>query len=338
MLLSVDVTSYELEYNHRRARLTIVRDVTEQERMMEELRAGEERWQLALRGAGDALWDWDLTTGRVYRSARWCAMLGYSEREIGDSREAFTRLLHPDDADAVMKAIEDHLGRKKPDSFCVEYRLRHKDGSWRWIMDRGQAIWDLRGAPVRMAGSQTDITERKATESLLTLQARTDALTGVANRREFERMFVEHFRLARVNSQQLTVCICDLDHFKAVNDYYGHAAGDRVLISFAGILRENLRKSDLLARIGGDEFVVSLPGTSAEEAVPLVEKMRDQLRCSSFEAPAGNFRVTSSFGIVGLRFEHRDSEELLAEADRLLYSAKGTGRDRTLAARSANPH
>ncbi len=334
MVLSVDVTSYELEYNRRKARLTLMHDVTDQERLIEELRIGEERWQLALRGAGDALWDWNLATGRVYRSARWCAMLGYKEGEIGDTREDFTRLLHPDDGDRVMKAIEDHLARKDTEAFCVEYRLRHRDGNWRWIMDRGQAVWDQRGTPVRMAGSHTDITERKATESLLTLQARTDALTGVANRREFERQFAEHFRAARLRRQELTVCICDLDRFKDVNDVHGHAAGDRVLISFAGILRANLRPTDLLARIGGDEFVMSLPETASEEAIAMVEKMRRSLRSSEFDAAGeGVFHVTCSFGIAALRPDHSGSEELLADADRRLYDAKGSGRDQTLAAR-----
>jgi len=330
--LTVDVTSYEMEYNHRRARLTIMRDLTEQERMYEQLRMSEERWQLALRGAGDALWDWDLTTGRVYRSARWSAMLGYQDGEIGETREDFLRLLHPDDVSVTLAAVENHLSLKGSDGYSAEYRLRHKDGSWRWVMDRGQAVWDERGRPSRMAGSHTDITSRKATESLLTLQARTDALTGVANRREFERLFAEHFRQAKTGSRVLSVCICDLDHFKDVNDVYGHAAGDRVLIAFTRILRASLRKSDLLARMGGDEFVMSMPNTPADEATLLVEKMRRELRSLPFEGAAGTFAVTSSFGVAELQADHCDSQALLADADRLLYDAKGSGRDRTLAA------
>jgi len=330
--LSVDVTSYELEYAGRPARLTIVRDLTEQERTLEQLRISEERWQLALRGAGDALWDWDLLTNRVFRSPRWCSMLGYDESEIGDTRDDLIRLLHPDDAETTMKSIDVHLAKASP-TFSAEYRLRHKDGTWRWIMDRGQAIWDERGCPVRMAGSHTDITKRKAAEDLLALQARTDALTGVANRREFERGFLERFRTARTNAEPLSVCICDLDHFKQVNDYYGHAVGDRVLMAFAEILRRNLTAGDTLARIGGDEFVIALPRSSAKDACRLMDRMREELRSAAFTSADGvAFDVTGSFGVAELRSSHKDCEALMEEADRCLYEAKGSGRDRTLAA------
>jgi diguanylate cyclase (GGDEF)-like protein len=184
-----------------------------------------------------------------------------------------------------------------------------------------------------MAGSHTDITERKAAEDLLTLQARTDALTGVANRREFERLFSEQFRVARQGSESLSVCICDLDHFKRVNDFYGHAAGDRVLIAFTAILRSNVRKTDVLARIGGDEFVLALPFTSAPEACRMMERTREALRATCFESGDGEtFSITSSFGVAELRPAHASCDELMEEADRCLYDAKGSGRDRTLAA------
>ena len=330
--LSVDVTCYELEYERRPARLMIVRDLTEQERTLEQLRISEERWQLALRGAGDALWDWDIATGRVFLSARWCSMLGYEAAEIGETREDLLRLLHPDDIETMNEALEGHLAGATA-TFTAEYRLRHKNGAWRWIMDRGQAVWDERGRPVRMAGSHTDITERRAAEELLTAQARTDALTGVANRREFDRLFGQQFRAARENAEPLSVCICDLDRFKEVNDYYGHAAGDRVLIAFAEILRRNVRRADTLARIGGDEFGLALDRASAKEAYLIMERIREQLRATTFESGDGvSFSVTSSFGVAALRSTHQNCDELMEEADRCLYEAKGNGRDRTLAA------
>jgi diguanylate cyclase (GGDEF)-like protein/PAS domain S-box-containing protein len=332
LLLSVDVTSYELEYERQPACLMIIRDLTDQERTLEQLRISEERWQLALRGAGDALWDWDLKTGRIFRSPRWSSMLGYDESEIGETREDLMRLLHPDDVEATNRAVADHLARETP-VFSCEFRLRHKDGTWRWIRDRGQAIWDERGRPLRMAGAHTDITERKAAEDLLALQARTDALTGVANRREFEKLSGELFRMAKESGEPLSVCICDLDHFKQVNDYYGHAAGDRVLIAFTEILQRSLRKGDILGRIGGDEFVLALPGVAARQACETMERIRAELRGSSFESADGvPFGVTSSFGVAELLPSHANFGETMEEADRCLYEAKGSGRDRTLAA------
>ncbi|MDP9171181.1 MAG: diguanylate cyclase, partial [Acidobacteriota bacterium] len=331
LVLSVDVTGYELEYERRQARLMIVRDVTELERMLEQLRVGEERWQLALRGAGDALWDWDLVSGRVFRSARWHAMLGYEEGLIGDSRQDLQRLVHPDDVAAMENAIQAHLNHETT-VFAAEYRLRHQDGSWRWIMDRGQALWDERGRPVRMAGSQTDITERRAAENLLAVQARTDALTGLYNRREFSRLFAMEFARARARLEDLSVCVCDIDQFKDVNDSFGHAAGDRVLSIFATILRRNLRESDLLARIGGDEFVVAMPGTSVDDACTMVERIRRQLNEEIFVAFDKPFHVTSSFGVAELHGGHCGAEDLIAEADRFLYAAKAGGRNKTHAA------
>ncbi|MDE3198378.1 MAG: PAS domain S-box protein, partial [Acidobacteriota bacterium] len=212
-ILSVDVTSYDLEYEHRPARLMIVRDLSEHERTLEQLRISEERWQLALNGAGDALWDWDIRADRVYRSPRWSAMLGYRDDEVGETREELLRLIHPEDVETMQSAVQVHLERKTV-MFSAEYRLRHKDGRWRWILDRGRAVWDERGRPIRMAGSQTDITDRRAAEDLLTIQARTDALTGAANRREFERVAGDLFRHARLTGEPLTIAICDLDRFK----------------------------------------------------------------------------------------------------------------------------
>ncbi|HVW84769.1 MAG TPA: diguanylate cyclase, partial [Bryobacteraceae bacterium] len=331
LLLSVDVTSYELEYEHRPARLMIIRDLTERERTLEQLRVSEERWNLALRGAGDGLWDWDLTTDRVFRSPRWRAMLGYTAAEVGETREDFLRLLHPEDVEPTLRALEDHLSGRTP-VFSAEYRLRHRDGTWRWIMDRGQAVWDERGRAIRMAGSHTDITDRKTAEHMLAFQARTDALTGICNRREFDRLLAHLTREAREKGRPLSVCVCDLDHFKRVNDRFGHATGDRVLVAFADILRRNLRRTDVLARLGGDEFVLGLPDTTAAESYVLVERMRQELLLMKFDSePGATFEVSSCFGIAELREEHRDGRDLVNEADRLLYEAKSGGRNRTLA-------
>lgn len=331
LVLSVDAKSYELEYEGRKACLMIVRDLTELESTLDQLRVSEERWQLALHGAGDALWDWDLRTNRIFRSPRWQAMLGFEVWEVGDTHEDFLALLHPEDVAPTLAAVNAYL-EKKIAVFCVEYRLKDKKGDWHWIMDRGQAVWDERGRPIRMAGSHTDITDRKTLEDILALQARTDALTGLPNRWEFERVFETLLGAARELGTPLTLCACDLDKFKTVNDTYGHAAGDQVLIEFGNIVRQHLRASDFLARLGGDEFVIAMPGAAPAAAGEVIEKIRHHIGSHVFEDHGAAFRVSCSFGVAPLRGMHESGEDLLAEADRCLYEAKEAGRDKTLVA------
>ncbi|MBU7582153.1 MAG: PAS domain S-box protein [Nostoc sp. TH1S01] len=130
------------------------------------LKESEERWQLALRGSNDGIWDRNIKTNEVFFSARWEEMLGFSAHELTQNRESWSSRIHPDDAGRVLKAIADHLARKTA-FFQEEYRVQCKDGSYIWILDRGQALWDEAGNPIRMSGSATDITQRKQTEAEL---------------------------------------------------------------------------------------------------------------------------------------------------------------------------
>ncbi len=297
------------------------------QKRMAELWASEQRWQLALSGAGDGLWDWDLVTGTIFRSPGWKTMVGYQEDEIGTTIEDWRRLVHPEDADRAQAAMDAHLKHETPGYSC-DYRLLAKDGKWRWVSDRGHAVWDEDDKPVRMAGSHTDITSRKQEQEILTMEARTDGLTGVWNRREFDRALEIQTNLARTTGKPLTVCAFDLDEFKSVNDLHGHSAGDQVLVKFAALLRESLRKRDVVCRTGGDEFVVILPETTAEQATALASRICSELRRIRFESPAGvEFRARCSFGAGEFGVDN-----LMAAADELLYQAKQKARRRIFAA------
>jgi PAS domain S-box-containing protein len=146
--------------------LTVRKDITERKRIEEELRKSEERWQLVLQGNNDGLWDLNLKTGESFRSARYKEMLGYSNSEMGDSFDEWKSRIHPDDVNRVMAAQRDYLERRVQ-HYIIEYRLRCKDGSYKWIMSRGQAVWDERGVAVRFIGSMTDISDRKQAEAAL---------------------------------------------------------------------------------------------------------------------------------------------------------------------------
>ncbi|HJZ10549.1 MAG TPA: PAS domain S-box protein, partial [Acidobacteriota bacterium] len=156
-------------------------DVTQHRQAEQALRESAERYALAALGANDGLWDWNLKTNEVYYSARWRAMLGCAEEEIGTSPDEWLNRVHPDDIARVQSEIEAHLQGLTP-HFENEHRMLHKDGTHRWMLTRGIAVPDSNGRASRMAGSQTDVTDRKNAEERLMHEAIHDVLTGLANR------------------------------------------------------------------------------------------------------------------------------------------------------------
>ncbi|ABB37359.1 signal transduction histidine kinase, nitrogen specific, NtrB [Oleidesulfovibrio alaskensis G20] len=149
-------------------------EVAERERAEQALRNSEERYSLAVGGTNDGIWDWDLISNKVYFSPRWKEIIGFQDHEIPNEIPEWTSRVHPDDLAKILKAHEMYLSRELP-AFEVEYRLRHKDGSYRWILGRGLALWSDADQPYRMAGAHTDITDRKESErELLATKNRLD--------------------------------------------------------------------------------------------------------------------------------------------------------------------
>jgi PAS domain S-box-containing protein len=166
----LDVTGNPFQY------LAIRFDITQQKQTELDLRMSQERWELALRGNNDGIWDWNVQTNEAFFSDRWKTMLGYEPREIINHVEEWTTRVHPDDLTFVMQAVQDHLARRTP-FYVTEHRLLCKDGSYKWILDRGQALWDEQGNATRMVGSHSDISDRKIFEQTIQDQA---ALLNIA--------------------------------------------------------------------------------------------------------------------------------------------------------------
>src|SRR5436853_3718966 len=243
----------------------------------EALRESEERYALAARGANDGLWDWNLVTGAVYFSPRWKAMLGFLEDEIEDRLGEWLDRIHDADRERVKEEIAAHQRGLTP-HFESEHRLLHKDGSFRWMLSRGLAVHDAAGKALRMAGSQTDITERKV----------SDPLTGLPNRLLFiDRLgrLIKHSK--RRKDHLFAVLFLDLDGFKMINDSLGHLAGDQLLVGVAARLEKCLRSSDTVARLGetftvarlgGDEFTILLDDIKeTEDAKRAAERLMKAL-------------------------------------------------------------
>ena len=161
-------------------------EIRERQLVEEALKKSEERWQLALCGTGDGIWDWNIETDEVFLSVRWKEMLGYENHEIGNHKDEWHSRIHPEDLVWVMDAVQDHLDRITT-HYSSEHRLRCKNGNYRWFLARGQAQWDATGKPIRLLGSITDITEGKLAEETLQRRANRDSLLSSISRQFLDR-------------------------------------------------------------------------------------------------------------------------------------------------------
>jgi diguanylate cyclase (GGDEF)-like protein/PAS domain S-box-containing protein len=301
-----------------------IRYSLEHNRTLEALRESEERYALSARGANDGLWVWDLGAATVYYSDRWKEMLGFSKDEISDSPEEWFSRVHPDDVAMLRADIDAHRHGATP-SIEHEHRMRTKTGEYRWMLARGVAVRNIAGDATRIAGSQTDITERKLAIERLTHDAFHDALTGLPNRALFMDRLGSLMGRTRRRGHQFAVLFLDLDRFKVVNDSLGHALGDMLLISVADRLRGVLRTTDTVARLGGDEFTIVLEINHLADAVRMAERIQDELRVP-FRVGEHEIFTTASIGIALSATGYERPHDVLRDADIAMYRAKSRGR------------
>lgn len=303
----------------------------------------------------DGIWDWNANTGFVYRNARWYEMLGYSPHSLDNNVLTWENIIHPDDYPQVMARFDDHLSERCP-VYQAEYRCQTQGGNYIWIEDRGQVLArNADGSVARMVGAHRSIEDkRRLVEALerrnqsleatieertrelsrvnqqLQLQleenrklAQTDALTSIANRYRLEQVLPQACERSQRFREPLSLIVMDIDDFKNINDHYGHALGDAALVHVVDNVKRFVRGSDLLARWGGDEFIMILPNTPLAEARTLAETIRHGLVDL---LPVGDFQVTMSFGVVQ-RFDEEQQTGLMARADQALYRSKIAGKN-----------
>jgi diguanylate cyclase (GGDEF)-like protein/PAS domain S-box-containing protein len=426
-------------------------------RVAHELRASEDRFQLAVAGSNDGLWDWDRTTGHIYLSPRLRQMLGLNVMD-DDANASVFLCVHPDDRRHVMRSVTAHVWRNLP--LNVEFRVPQRYGPPRWFHARGASLRDTTGTSRRMAGSVTEITERRKADAMLfaakeraevtlqsigdavittdatgcieflnpsaerltrwntqrargrpvgsichfiaestgipiadpvmqvlddqpawsqndklvlmhpegsataidltatpirdragnmdgvvlvmrdvssdrehaaqlSYQASHDVLTGLINRREFERRLARAMAAAESNGRPFTVLYLDLDQFKVVNDTCSHAAGDELLRQLGALFIGHVRATDAVARLGGDEFVVLLEDCDADAALNVAENLRAAIGDLHFSFGERSFTTSASIGLVNLSADqHLAREDILGAADAACHLAKEKGRNR----------
>ena len=330
-----------------------VQDITKNKQLESDMHLSEQRHRVLLENAREVLWAMNIDGTFGYVSRAVFDLGGYSAQEALQLH--MDRFLAPeslatahDYLGRVRQAINDH---QEPPSFKSELLQRRKDGSLVWTEVLAYPITDTRGRLVEILGVSRDIDERKRHEhelqfakdeaqaAKLALEranaalenanaelrylASTDGLTGAENRRQFEMTISKHLALAKRHGKPLSLVMFDIDHFKDVNDTYGHNVGDQVLSELSGVVRSSLRAGDVYGRWGGEEFFILLPYCALDNGTKIAESLRQRLAQHEFSRVG---HVTASFGVAQWRYDESDVEWIM-RVDKLMYEAKGAGRN-----------
>ena len=305
----------------------------------------------------EGFWDWNAQTGYVKRSPGWYRMLDYDIDEFANTVFTWEAVIHPEDFVRVMKHFEDYINGKIS-NYKIQYRCKKSDASYIWIEDSGKIIAKTpTGKVTRMIGAHTNIHEAKTTNEMLHIQndllstdnltlenivakrtdelhqinqkllqqlevsqhsATYDTLTGVYNRHMFEEQLKKEMHRAKRYSNALSVILMDIDDFKAINDNHGHKIGDEVLVELAILLQKHLRESDIIARWGGEEFIIILPEMAENQAEIKAEELRKLIE---YEVFTKALKVTCSFGLT--QYIQGDTmDSIFIRSDDAMYKAK----------------
>lgn len=346
---SIDLSSSHITYQHKTYQHKTIADA-------------DKTLNCILDIIAEGSWDWDGKTGRVVRSTAWFKMLGYDVGTFQQNVYTWENVIHKEDYDKVMQSFEKIITRKT-DSYCIDYRCRKSDGSYLWITDRSKVVeYNPDGSVARIIGAHQDIHQQKIAqlslfeqnqqlalgnvtlEKLISIKteqleaknklleekileierlANTDSLTNIANRKKFEEALNSEISRADRYEHALSLVILDIDHFKLINDSFGHKIGDQVLQNMVSAVVNNIRDVDIFARWGGEEFVLILPCIAIEAALNFSERLRQLI--SQTELSKGVY-ITCSFGVS--EYHNTDTvEDLFHRADQALYRVKNNGRN-----------
>ncbi|THB63579.1 MAG: diguanylate cyclase [Desulfovibrio sp.] len=308
-----------------------VQDVTERKEAEQHLRDSEHMLRTMSEASHDALIMIDAQDVIHFWSPAAELMFGYTREEaLGSKMHPMITL--PDDAEKAAHGLQSfaHTGKGLVMGSTMEFPAIRKDGT-QFLVERSVSAFEM-GGKWYAVGSLRDITERKEAEAKLEYMATTDSLTGLANRRHFLEMAERELERAHRYGNPLSLLMIDADHFKSVNDTYGHDIGDLVLKALARESRLGLRRVDILSRMGGEEFAALLPEADETTAFDVAERLRKRIQSARVDTEQGIITFTVSIGAASLSRDRRTVEQLLKAADKALYAAKEAGRNQVMSA------
>lgn len=303
----------------------LIKHILELDALKEDLNKHNETFLVEFPWAGNlGQWQWFYDTNKVIFNDKKVAQLGYNPAVVGEvGFEFFTEKLHPDDYEHVMQNMRDHLANITP-AYEVEYRILHKDGHYLWYYDRGTVTKrDKDGKPLLLQGIVFDITESKKVVEQLRFLSERDPLTNVYNRRSFFIKLDDVIKEQHIHETPFSLIMFDIDHFKKINDTYGHLIGDDTLRRLTSLINEDKRSNDLVYRYGGEEFFILLKNTELKGAVQLAKRLHKLI--SDLKIPKVG-HITVSMGVVEYG-KDESVDDVIKRVDDLMYDAKEAGRN-----------
>lgn len=310
-----------IERELRDAKLTRQRKLAE-----DRLHESQELFRAIVENVGDLVAVLDTDGRRIYNSPSYRPL--FREKDIRPGSASFLEI-HLEDRERIKeifrRTVATGVGER------AEFRFVLKDGSIRHMESDGRAIRGADGTVSKVVVVSRDITELKRLEAELREMAATDFLTGLANRRHFlARLEQELARIQRLEEHRASVLMLDSDHFKRVNDTFGHATGDNVLRHLAVLMQKGLRKVDIAGRVGGEEFAIILPGADLPAAEVFAERLRKKVAGTPMAQEDRAIPLTVSIGVTGMKASDTSADDALVRADRALYRAKECGRNKVV--------
>lgn len=302
-----------------------LRTVGELKEMRKELLISEERYQLALNGSKDGIWDWNFKNNTFFFSDNWMDAFGYDQKDIPNDLNELLTLIHVDDRQTAYEDFHAYIV-KETDEYESVFRLKKKNGGYRHVLARGEAVWNEWGEAVRMAGSHTDITEQIRLQEKLRQIAYVDELTGFPNRLGFE----QHFNAYAETYDAMAFVFLDIDDFKDINEMFGHEAGDELLKTFADDLRKRRDDDVIIGRLGGDGFGLLIPLIRDHDDFASMFSMEFERMKKNHVFESQKVYVSVSAGFAIYPEDGKDFSSLFQATDLALHHAKSQGKGRMM--------
>ena len=316
----VDLRSKKVELFGEPMLVVSALDVDELKRLQQSRDEIMKRYELALESSRISVFEYDVIEENLKISKEIFIQLGYDLGDFNDSIESFRKLVHPHDFENVFESLKKYV-EDRNSQFDVEYRMLSSEGKWQWIAARGKVIKsDENQNPLTIFGILENVNERKKIEEKLKEYATYDELTGVYNRRTGLAILSEKMKSSQRSGQPLSICFVDVNDLKHVNDKFGHACGDELIKTSVKLMLKNIRKSDVLCRIGGDEFLLIFPSCTMENSEKMWQKVKTDFQRLN-ESGQKPYNVILSHGCTQYDFRSTQ-DELIAIADMKMYEEK----------------